>query len=260
MSVLFTREDQQSGIATEMLRLAEQHGSVTGSRWVTHADGTRRHVKATLVACRTDSKCVGFAGLAHEAPVPAALRDEAIRRARATLEGRVEERTRQLAESNALLATEVADRTQAEAGRIRLLRRLVVAQEEERRRIARDLHDDLGQRLTALRLSSRRSTAPQGRADLSQAIGKALAMLAGIDQGLDFLAWELRPAALDELGLMKVLDNYVREWSRHSGVRAMFHAADPERRAVRARSRSQRLSHRAGGLEQCRQARARAAR
>jgi PAS domain S-box-containing protein len=220
VSGLFTTEDRQSGIPMQMLRLAEQQGAVSSSRWVMHTDGTRRHVTATLVACRAGSKCLGFAALAHEAALPSIDADD-IRRARDTLAGRVEESTRQLAESNALLATEVADRTQAEAGRILLLRRLVVAQEEERRRIARDLHDDLGQRLTALRLSLE---SLETSADLSQAIGRSLAMLAGIDQGLDFLAWELRPAALDELGLTKVLENYVREWSRHSGVRALFHA------------------------------------
>ena len=109
---------------------------------------------------------------------------EDIRRARDTLAGRVEESTRQLAESNALLATEIADRTQAEAARMRLLRRLVVAQEEERRRIARDLHDDLGQRLTALRLTLEAlETGARGRAELSQAIAEALEMLAHIDKG-----------------------------------------------------------------------------
>ena len=60
---------------------------------------------------------------------------------------------RQLSESRALLAAEIADRTQAETSRARLLRRLVVAQEDERRRLAQDLHDGLGQRLTALRLT-----------------------------------------------------------------------------------------------------------
>jgi PAS domain S-box-containing protein len=224
VSLLFSREDRQSGIPAQLLRQAEQHGSVSSTRWVAHADGSGRHVKATLVARVEESAIMGYAGLAHEAPVPAADHGEDGSRARAALEGRVQEGTRQLAESKALLATEVADRTQAEAGRIRLLRRLVVAQEEERRRIARDLHDDLGQRLTALRLSLEALEGVTGRENLSQGLGKALAILAGIDQALDFLAWDLRPAALDDLGLTNVLDNYVREWSRHSGVRAMFHA------------------------------------
>src|SRR4030095_13423512 len=115
--------------------------------------------------------------------------------------------------------------TEVEAARMRLLRRLVVAQEEERRRIARDLHDDLCQRLTALRLTlealGSKGTLKAGRAT---AISDALGMLAHIDNGLDFLAWELRPAALDELGLIKVLGTYVDQWSRHAGVPAVFHA------------------------------------
>ena len=53
-------------------------------------------------------------------------------------------------------------------------------------------------------------------------------MLAHIDQSVDFLAWELRPAALDELDLNKVLDNYVAEWSRHTGLRATFHAGSQD--------------------------------
>jgi len=129
---------------------------------------------------------------------------------------------RQLAESKALLASEIAGRDLAEAARIRLLRRLVVIQEEERRRIARDLHDDLGQRLTALRLALEADAREQ--AERRPAIERALTMLAGIDQGLDFIAWELTPAALEELGLARVLDTYVQEWSRHAAVVATFHS------------------------------------
>jgi signal transduction histidine kinase len=134
-----------------------------------------------------------------------------------------DETAREVSESQGLLAAEMAGRAQSEALRIRLLRRLVMAQEEERRRIARDLHDDLGQRVTALRLVL--EGIARERRDSPDRITQALEMLAGIDQGVDFIAWELRPAALDELGLTKVLETYVQEWSRYVGVRASFHAA-----------------------------------
>jgi len=112
----------------------------------------------------------------------------------------------------------------SEETRVRLLRRLVVAQEEERRRIARDLHDHLGQQLTSLRLKLEAvhnvtEAMPTARASLAQAD----ALLTQIDRDIDFLSWELRPAALDDLGLKAVLENYVNEWSRHSRVPVRFH-------------------------------------
>jgi PAS domain S-box-containing protein len=234
VSTICRPDDQGSGVRAEDLRSAEQHGSVSGSRWVTHENGTRKYVRATIVALSSDSECLGYVAVAQEAPLPTPT-DEDGSRVRKTLVARVEDTTRQLSESNALLATEIADRTQAEAARIRLLRRLVVAQEEERRRIARDLHDDLGQRLTALRLTLEAgvkasvkaclAAGVEERRELPETVGQALEMLARIDQGVDFLAWELRPAALDELGLNKVLETYVAEWSRHTGIGATFHAA-----------------------------------
>lgn len=217
-STVFTRG---SGLRMEDLQQAKRKGSVWSNRWLTHENGTRRCVKVTVVAVRRDAVRIGYAALVHEVPIPMDS-DEDEGTGRSILAQRFEDTTQRLSESNALLAAEIADRTQAEAARIRLLRRLVVAQEEERRRIARDLHDDLGQRLTALRLTLEASAENQG--ELSEPIVKALEMLGRIEHGLDFLAWELRPAALDELGLTKVLETYVHEWSRHAGIRASFHA------------------------------------
>jgi PAS domain S-box-containing protein len=122
-------------------------------------------------------------------------------------------------------STRHAELRYSEEARVRLLRRLVVAQEEERRRIARDLHDHLGQQLTALRLKlesvqNAAADVPSARAPLVQAAD----LLTQIDRDIDFLSWELRPAALDEFGLTAVLDNYVKEWSRYSQVPARFHA------------------------------------
>lgn len=189
---------------------------------------TARYARVTISAFRTASRS-GYAVVAHAIAHPPGEPDAQNGDILAT---RLEDTLHQLAESNALLASEVAHRTEGEAARIRLLRRLVVAQEDERRRIARDLHDDLGQRLSALRLTLEAlATRAERPTHVLQVTAAALASVAQIDQSLDFLAWELRPAALDELGLTKVLDTYVHEWSRHSGVRTLFHArvADTQR-------------------------------
>src|SRR4029079_2517919 len=104
-----------------------------------------------------------------------------------------------------------------------LLHRVVSAQEDERRRIARDLHDHLGQQLTALRLALERH---QTRGDSTPArddVDEALALTQQIGQDVDFLAWQLRPAVLDELGLVAALPRFVTEWSAHIGIASDFH-------------------------------------
>src|SRR4051794_12762455 len=220
-SSVFSAADRHWTLLREDMQRAQQHGPVSSCRRLEQNDGTVRSIEATVVALGPGSHRIGYAILAREST--GASGPEAAREVHERLAARIEATARQLDESNARLDTEIIDRTQAEAARIRLLRRLVMAQEEERRRIARDLHDDLGQQLTALRLTLEALATGESPDALAQAAAQALATVADIDKGLDFLAWELRPAALDELGLAKVLDTYVVEWSRQAGVRAMFH-------------------------------------
>ncbi len=101
-----------------------------------------------------------------------------------------------------------------------MLQKLVGAQEDERKRIARDLHDELGQLLTGLRLKleavrklSNDNVELCGKVDETQTLAKQ------IDAGIDFLAWELLPA-LDDLGLHPALAKYVSEWSHYAGITA----------------------------------------
>lgn len=178
---------------------------------VTRADGSVTEVQGMVVTPRTTSGIAGYVVIAHLRPVDAAanVNTSGITPALSPSDSRV------------LLAAERAERTQAEEARIRLLRRLVMAQEEERRRLARDLHDKFGQQLTALRLIL--ETLRTDRIEVAK-LNTALEMLARIDQDVDFIAWELRPAALDDHGLAKVLAAFVDEWARHTGIRARFHS------------------------------------
>jgi len=112
--------------------------------------------------------------------------------------------------------------------RAALASRLLSIQDEERQRIARNLHDDIGQQVTALRLrlDTLVSTVPD--ATSSPAVERILEMLQQLDRALHFVASELHPAALD-LGIAVAMEQFVREWSANFGVNAEFHAAGIER-------------------------------
>jgi PAS domain S-box-containing protein len=104
-------------------------------------------------------------------------------------------------------------------------RELIITQEEERRRIARDLHDHLGQQLTALRLSLAVSKERAGDDEtLRQHLAKAESSATQLDADIEFLAWELRPSQLEK-GLVTAIDTYVREWSNHFRVAIDIHTS-----------------------------------
>ena len=125
------------------------------------------------------------------------------------------------------LSREVGIRTRAEARIKALLERLVSVQEEERRRIARNLHDQLGQRITALRLSvsALKDDAALGVDLLQQRIEAIDRIAAQIDRDVDGIAWDLRPASLDDMGLGAALEAMVRDWSETRGVRGELHVS-----------------------------------
>jgi PAS domain S-box-containing protein len=123
---------------------------------------------------------------------------------------------------------DLTERRQAEAERARteLLSRLVFAQEDERRRIAREMHDQFGEQLTAL---SRGIDAIKHASGDSPELAPHVAALEKIsrqlDRDVDQLVWQLRPTALDDLGLRAALANYVQDWSRRVNIPAELHVS-----------------------------------
>lgn len=151
--------------------------------------------------------------------------EEALLRTREDLELRVEIRTRELAKANETLKTENQERLQAEAERFKLLTQIVTTQEDERRRIARDIHDHLGQGLTALRL---RIASLQEAYEADSELGDRVAVLqelaVRLDAAVGFLAYELRPTVLDDLGLGSAIEEFAKEWTRHHGIPSEVHS------------------------------------
>lgn len=105
-------------------------------------------------------------------------------------------------------------------------RRVSSAQESERRRIARDLHDSVGQELTALRLLLHSLPEKYGDENLQHIEKQA----ARIDTELSMLVWQLRPKVLDAFGLVAALDNFSRAWGANCGINVHFLSSLPERR------------------------------
>jgi len=152
--------------------------------------------------------------------------EDALRRAQEELEQRVRERTAELAQANVALREEIGERRRAEQARTELLTRLVFAQEDERKRIAREMHDQFGEQLTSLGLGIRQLKEACASDNGLQVQIETLERVAHqLDRDVDQLVWELRPTALDDLGLGAALDNYAQDWSQRTGVRADVHTA-----------------------------------
>jgi PAS domain S-box-containing protein len=115
---------------------------------------------------------------------------------------------------------------ESERARTELLARMVFVQEDERRRIARDMHDQFGEHLTALSMEIASLKDLCGtRTDLAARALTLDAIAERLDQDVEQLVWRLRPTALDDLGLRAALTNYVQEWSGRHGVAAEVHTS-----------------------------------
>jgi signal transduction histidine kinase len=134
----------------------------------------------------------------------------------------VESRTAKLAESNKQLRSEIAER---EA----LRRKLLHSQEEERRRIARELHDQMGQNLTALNFGLKSLLVENVRSSrLRRQVQPLQELATQTARDLHRVAFQLRPAALDDLGLVKAIRSLTQAWSARCRIDVDLEAAQYE--------------------------------
>lgn len=115
------------------------------------------------------------------------------------------------------------DRLQASQHELQAMpARILSAQEEERKRVARELHDQTGQVLTSLMLGLKALEKAGDLDDVRRRTAELRDMASETLEAIHQLAVELRPAALDELGLVPALRAYVREYQAKSGIAVKF--------------------------------------
>lgn len=119
---------------------------------------------------------------------------------------------------------DITRRKRAEQERERLLARLVTAQEDERRRLSQELHDEAGRSLTAVQLGL--ATLHQytdGNPALQPRLTQLQTLLSQHGRDLHAIARQLRPAALDDQGLCSAVENHLEEWSTRYRVVSDLH-------------------------------------
>ena len=163
------------------------------------------------------------------------IHQEELQRLNEALDRRVRARTQELATVNESLVAEVAERMQTEVSLEssrqalqKLTLQLLRVQEDERRRISRDLHDDINQRLALLAMDIEAverqlnsSTDHVGRA--IRAIQDRVVELSDI---VRHLAYQLHPSILDDLGLPIALQRLMDDFTARSHIRGSFEHKD----------------------------------
>lgn len=148
-----------------------------------------------------------------------------IKRWNQALEGRVEARTRELEERNRELVALQSQRTE-------LLRRVIGAQEDERKRVARELHDEVGQFLTGLLLSlgsARQSAEPRAPDVAHQLTGLEDLARRAVEEVRRLVA-DLRPSVLDDMGLVEAVRWYAGILQERAGLAVEVAARGLDRR------------------------------
>jgi signal transduction histidine kinase len=116
------------------------------------------------------------------------------------------------------IITDLTDRKQAEVTRLELMRRLISAEDDERRRIARELHDETGQALTALLVGLRAIEGQALTLDVHATAHRLRGVAAQTVDNVGRLARGLHPAVLDDKGLAAAARRHVSDFAKSFGI------------------------------------------
>jgi len=198
-SSFYPQEDIQAGKPQRMLETAVREGRAEDEGWRLRKDGSKFWANVIITALRDPSgHLIGFAKVTRDI-------SERMRTQRALEESQL--------------------RLQESEKSLRLLSlHLLRTQDEERRRIGRDLHDSLGQTLSLLkmRLDSLRNAAVRDRAANAEALAECAQLTADSVSEVRTISYLLYPPMLEELGLKSAIPWYLEGFTKRSGIQTSF--------------------------------------
>ena len=197
LSMFYTLADRSTGVPGKLLARAEREGRAEHEGWRVRKDGSRFWATVVITALRDPSG--GLRGFAK------VTRDSTERR-------QAEESLR---EQRTLL-------TKAAGELLALTRRLVEAEEAERRRLARELHDHVGQNLSALAFNLDIALSHAMVPDVKARLRDSMVMVESTLRAIEGVMADLRPPLLEEFGLGAALHRHCEEFSRRTGIAVSF--------------------------------------
>jgi PAS domain S-box-containing protein len=205
-SIFYPEDDRRSCKPQRELEIAAKEGRIEDEGWRLRKDGSRFWASVIITAIRDDAgKLVGF--------------------------GKVTRDFTEKIKANEALRKEILDRTEAEkklneseSSLRRLSLRLLQTQDEERRRIGRDLHDSVGQYLAGLKMKvdSLKSSRERGQRDDANQLTECSQLIDEAIKEVRTISYLLYPPMLEELGLKSAIPWYLDGFTKRSGIKTTF--------------------------------------
>lgn len=217
----------EDGRREEFIRLVNENDVVTEFESEIYCRGDRHMwiAEHALAIRDAEGKLTGFQGTTIDI-TDRKRAEEALLKAHDELERRVAERTSDLAATNEVLQAEIAERRRIEENLRALSAHLQTVREAESTRIAREIHDDLGQMLTAVMMDlswlEDKLSKPRDAAARSALMEKVAALSKLVGKTMDTvrtIAAELRPGILDELGLKAAVEWQCADFQKRAGIK-----------------------------------------
>jgi PAS domain S-box-containing protein len=208
-SVFYPEADRRAGKPQHILEATSRAGRIEDEGWRVRKDGSMFWANVVITALHDhNGKPIGFAKVTRDVT----------EKMRAHLE---------LQRSNDELAKEIAEKVnaqkqleQSEQSLRNLSRYLLRSQDEERRRIGRDLHDSVGQYLAVLKMSidSLTTLMPPANQPALEALQHSAALVAECIKEVRTISYLLYPPMLEETGLRSAIQWYLEGFAKRSGI------------------------------------------
>jgi PAS domain S-box-containing protein len=216
-SIFYPEQDIRAGKPARELEVAAQEGRFEDEGWRLRKDGSRFWANVIITAIKDDTgTLIGFGKVTRDF-TEKILASEALR-------------------------SEIAERTEAqrklhdsEKSLRQLSVRLLQTQDEERRRIGRDLHDSVGQYLVGLKMKvdSLKSAAERTRREDISELAECSQMIEETIKEVRTISYILFPPMLEELGLKSAIPWYLEGFTKRSGIKTTFEVS-PEFDRIRS--------------------------